>query len=63
MDAENELSLLAMVAYSYKTDQDLDSWLKEYAEKNNTYFINQKKNFVHMKQDFDRYCRDNKDGA
>lgn len=63
LDAENELSLLAMVAYSYKTDQDLDSWLKEYAEKNNTYFINQKKNFVHMKQDFDRYCRDNKDGA
>ena len=46
-----------MVAYSYKTDQDLDSWLTEYAEKNNTYFINQKRNFVHMKQDFDNYCK------
>lgn len=57
LDAENELSLLAMVAYSYKTDQDLDSWLTEYAEKNNTYFINQKRNFVHMKQDFDNYCK------
>ena len=35
LDVANRLSLLAMVAYSYKNDVDLDDWLEDYAAKNN----------------------------
>ena len=53
---ENRPSLLAMMVYSYQADMDLDDWLTEYARKNNTYFADQKKSFLHLKQDFERYC-------
>lgn len=61
-DKENRLSLLAMVAYSYKEDADLDKWFDQYA-KNDMYYTDQKKNFLHMKQDFDQYCREHKMSA
>ena len=48
LDVANRLSLLAMVAYSYKNDVDLDDWLEEYAEKNNMYYPDQRKNYLHM---------------
>lgn len=55
LDVANRLSLLAMVAYSYKNDIDLDDWLEEYAANNNTYFIDQRKNFIHMVNDLTAY--------
>ena len=48
LDVENQLSLLAMVAYAYKNDLILDDWLEDYASKNNTYYVDQSKNFKHM---------------
>lgn len=48
-DQENRLSLLAIMAFSYKEDVDLEEWLEGYARDNNTYFLNQKKNYLHMK--------------
>ena len=51
----NRLSLLAMVTYSYKNDIDLDDWLEEYAANNNTYFMDQRKNYSHMVNDFKQY--------
>lgn len=54
---ENRFSLLAMMVYSYKEDKDLDEWMTEYARRNNTYFIDQKKNYLHMKNDFEQYLR------
>lgn len=56
----NRLSLLAMMVYSYKEDKDLDEWLADYAKKNNTYFMDQTRNFIHMKQDFERYFAGNR---
>lgn len=53
----NRPSLLAMMVYSYKEDKDLDKWMTEYARQNNTYFIDQKKNFLHMKNDFEKYLK------
>ena len=44
-----------MVAYSYKNDVDLDDWLEEYAANNNTYFMDQRKNYSHMINDFRQY--------
>ena len=55
LDVANRLSLLAMVAYSYKNDVDLDDWFVEYAANNNTYFIDQRKNYSHMINDFRQY--------
>ena len=55
LEIANRLSLLAMVAYSYKNDIDLDDWLEEYAANNNTYFMDQRKNYSHMVNDFKQY--------
>ncbi len=55
-DEQNRLSLLAMVAFSYKEDRDLDEWMKVYAKKNKTYFADQRKNYMHMRKDFDLFC-------
>ena len=55
LDVANRLSLLAMVAYSYNNDVDLDDWLEEYAANNNTYFMDQRKNYSHMVNDFKQY--------
>ena len=60
---ENRPSLLVMMVYSYKEDKDLDEWMSEYAKKNNTYFADQKKNLLYMKQDFEQYCRSHKRSA
>lgn len=57
LDEQNRLSLLAMMIYSYKEDKDLDKWMSDYASKNNTYFVDQKKNFLHMKNDFEQYIK------
>lgn len=58
-DKENRLSLLAMVAYSYKEDADLDEWFAQYT-KRDTYHIDQKVNFIHMRNDFEQYCKQHK---
>ena len=55
LEVANRLSLLAMVAYSYKNDVDLDDWLEDYAAKNNTYHVDQRKNYSHMVNDFNLY--------
>ena len=57
LDKQNRLSLLAMMIYSYKEDKDLDKWMADYANKNNTYFVDQKKNFLHMKNDFEQFLK------
>lgn len=55
-DKENHLSLLAMVAYAYKVDSDLDNWFAQYA-KTDKYYEEQKINFIHMRNDFDEYIK------
>lgn len=55
LDVQNRYSLLGMVAYSYKTGQDLDDWLTEYAKNNDIYFADQKKNYMYMLKDFQRF--------
>ncbi|MCI8416407.1 MAG: DUF262 domain-containing protein [Lachnospiraceae bacterium] len=54
---ENRPSLLAMIAYSYKEDQDLDKWMEDFAKNNPSYLIDQRKNFTHMKNAFEEYCK------
>lgn len=52
---ENRPSLLAMMVYSYQQDVNLDDWLEGYAKRNNTYYVDAKRNFLHMKQDFEQF--------
>jgi len=60
LDSQNNLSLLAMVAYSYKIGQDLDGWLTDFASKNNTYITNQRQNYFYMRDDFNKYLKKGK---
>lgn len=60
LDSQNNLSLLAMVAYSYKIGQDLDKWLTDFASKNNMYYTDQRKNYCYMRDDFDKYLKKGK---
>lgn len=58
-DKNNKPSMIAMVAYSYKEDIYLDKWIVDYFKRNNTYIRNQKQNYLRMRQDFERYCKEN----
>lgn len=55
LEVANHLSLLAMVAYSYKYDIDLEDWMTEYAANNNTYIKDTKRNFYIMVDDLKKY--------
>lgn len=55
LDEENQLSLLALVAYSYDADIDLEEWLTEYAKNNNTYEVDQKTNYLYMKESLNQF--------
>ena len=55
LEVANHLSLLAMVAYSYKNDIDLDEWMEIYAANNNMYLADQRKNYTRMVNDFENY--------
>lgn len=59
LNEENHLSLLAMVAYSYKHDIDLDKWMEEYAANNDMYLVNQTRNFLHMVESLKTYQKCN----
>ena len=60
LDGVNHKSLIALIAYAYKIDEDIDDWFKDYFKRTNTYEINQKRNYLHMRNDFIRF---NKKGA
>ena len=59
LEDKNKSSLIAMVAYGYKKDMSIDSWFRTYFENNNTYLLNQKENYLHMKEDFEKYSHEN----
>ena len=60
LDGVNHKSLIALIAYAYKIDEDIDEWFKDYFKRTNTYEIDQKRNYLHMRNDFIRF---NKKGA
>ncbi|MDE6853038.1 MAG: hypothetical protein K2J67_11255 [Lachnospiraceae bacterium] len=52
---QNELSLLAIVAYSYREDVDLEEWLAGYVEKNASSDFDQRKRYQHMVSDLKKF--------
>lgn len=57
---KNRPSFVALAAYAYKNNfsNELREWLPEF-EKNGQLIIDQKKNFLHMKNDFEQWQRGN----
>lgn len=55
LEKENHPSLVALVAYSFFQDVDLDNWIVEYAHRNSDYSKDQRQNFFRMKEDFEAF--------
>ena len=60
LDEVNHKSLIALIAYAYKMDENIDDWFKDYFKRTNTYEVDQKRNYLNMRNDFIRF---NKKGA
>lgn len=59
LENKNIPSLIAAIAYGYKNDIAIDLWFKDYFNRNNTYSINQKENFLHMIEDLNNFTKAN----
>lgn len=55
LDENNLKSLLGIISYSFVKDIDLDKWLPQFFEKNSVYNINQKENYLYMKNDLELF--------
>lgn len=53
LDEGNRASLIALVAYSFVNDIDLDDWIVDFFRRNHTYIRNQKENCIYMKNDLE----------
>ena len=51
LDWQNEPSLIAIIAYSFEQDIELNSWIKDFFSRNSKYLKNQKENYIYMKAD------------
>lgn len=51
LDSANHDSIIGVIAYAYQNDVDCDDWFKDYFNRNNTYDIDQKKNYLNMRND------------
>lgn len=60
LEQNNEKSLLAMVAYSFKNEVDLEKWLGDYARENDRYILNQKKNYEKMLNSYNEFMKGDK---
>lgn len=49
LDEHNRPSLIALVGYACENDIDLDEWIKQWFAVNTMYILNQKNNFLHMR--------------
>lgn len=54
-EPQNRMSLLALMAYMYEHDADLDSWFAQYVGKNAYYVQNPKQNYLSMIRDYEKY--------
>lgn len=51
LEAANHDSIIGVIAYAYQNDVDCDDWFKDYFNRNNTYDVDQKKNYLNMRND------------
>ena len=59
LECGNHQSLIAITAYAYMVEKDLymEEWICDYFKRNSDYIKEQKRNYIHMKEDFDKFCQ------
>ncbi|MBT9778859.1 hypothetical protein GPL15_20475 [Clostridium sp. MCC353] len=57
LDEKNRMSLIAMTAYSFQADIDLDDWIVDFFKRKKTYINDQKENYLDMKADLLNYIK------
>lgn len=57
LDWQNEPSMLAIIAYAFKREIDIDEWIIEYSNRNDSYILDQKENYIHMRNDLEEYLQ------
>lgn len=55
LERENMSSLIAVVAWSFENDVDLDEWILDYCERTDSYISDQEENFQNMCEDLKQY--------
>ena len=55
MEGRNKPSLIAIVAYSFKNDIDLDDWISYYCSRNDNYISDQAENYLYMCNDLQQF--------
>lgn len=55
LKVKNKLSLLAIVAYSFKNDIDLDDWISDFCSRNDDYIADQTENYQYMLHDLQQH--------
>ncbi len=56
LDEHNRPSLIALVGYACENDIDLDEWIKQWFVANTTYILNQKQNYLQMRNNLKQIC-------
>ena len=51
LDDVNRKSLIAVIAYAYMQDENYEEWFENYFKRVDTYDIDQKKNYLNMRND------------
>lgn len=59
-DQRNKPSMIAIAAYAFKNDNECDDetmieWFADYENRNKSYILNQKDNFLHMKKELEQF--------
>ena len=57
LDKHNQASLLAIIAYACSNDIQIDNWIADYFNRNNSYISNQAENFQYMKYDMEDFMK------
>lgn len=57
LSGANHLSMIGIVAYAIEKEIDLAEWMTHFFEHNHTYAVNQKKNYLSMKSDLDKFIK------
>jgi len=57
LDRQNQASLIAIIAYACNRDIQIDAWIVDYFNRNDSYIDNQMENFQYMKCDMEDFVK------
>lgn len=65
-DAKNKPSMIAIATYAFENEESCDDetmieWFAQYEMKHQNFILNQKQNYLHMKENLDKYIENRKE--